>query len=135
MNKTTFPKLEPVFYCSQWWKGNNLLFAASLLNYSFLSQSGLGPSEPAGQCDWLVFSMQKFFPVDDDHRKDTCKIFKCLPVCSEKRRKGAHSWNNSDHSFTDGWQWLLLRRSLWPAKLMDFPYLRPTQFKWFKIYF
>lgn len=52
-------------------KRKYLLFAASLLNYSFLSQNGLVLSEPAGQCDWLAFSTRKFFPggKKDDHRK------------------------------------------------------------------
>lgn len=52
-------------------KRKYLLFAASLLNYFFLSQNGLVLSEPAGQCDWLASSMQKFSPggEKDYHRK------------------------------------------------------------------
>lgn len=63
LKETTFPTCPGL-------KRKYVLFAASLLNYSFLSQSGLVLSEPAGQCGWLAFSMQKFFPGGkDDHKK------------------------------------------------------------------
>lgn len=82
MKEMAFPKF-PVL------KGKHLLFAASLLSYSFLSQSGLVLSEPAGQCDWLAFSMQKFFPggKDDDHRKMQIRHTKVCQSVLETREK------------------------------------------------
>lgn len=68
-------------------KSKYLLFAASLLNYSFLSQSDLVLSELAGQCDWLAFSMQKFFPGEkkENHRKMHIRHSK---VCQSVLEKG-----------------------------------------------
>lgn len=61
MKEATFPSWNLSFIATSAQK-EYLLFAASLLNYSFLSQNDLVLSEPAGQCDWLAFSVQKFFP-------------------------------------------------------------------------
>lgn len=89
MKEAAFSKLKSVFYCNQCCKGIYLLFAASLLNYSFLSQNGLVLSEPAGQCDLLAFSMQKFFPrgKKDGHRKMHIRHIKVCQCVLQKGEK------------------------------------------------
>lgn len=82
MKEMTFPKFPGL-------KRKYVLFAASLLNYSFLSQSDLVLSEPAGQCGWLAFSMQKFFPggKEDDHRKMQIRHTKVCQSALETREE------------------------------------------------